>query len=222
MARQARIVLPGFPHHITQRGNRRQQTFFDREDYALYRDLMIAACAAQRVVCWAWCLMPNHIHLVLQPPDVGALARALSEAHQRYTRRINAREGWTGYLWQGRFASCAMDEGHALAAVRYVELNPVKAQLVRRAEDWPWSSAGYHVRGEVDGLTAAVEYLSRVPDWRHYLGQDLDAAEQTRIGYFTQTGYPLGAPDWLAAQEASTGQSLTPPRRGRPRRDAKG
>ena len=222
MARQARIVLPGFPHHITQRGNRRQQTFFGREDYALYRDLMIAACASQRMVCWAWCLMPNHIHLVLQPPDAGALARALSEAHQRYTRHINAREGWTGYLWQGRFASCAMDEGHALAAVRYVELNPVKAQLVRRAEDWPWSSARYHVRGEVDGLTAAVEYLSRVPDWRRYLAGNLDAAEQARIGYFTQTGYPMGAPDWLDALEASTGQTLTPRRRGRPRRDAKG
>ena len=115
-----------------------------------------------------------------------------------------------------------MDEGHALAAVRYVELNPVKAQLVRRAEDWPWSSARYHVRGEVDGLTAAVEYLSRVPDWRRYLAGNLDAAEQARIGYFTQTGYPMGAPDWLDALEASTGQTLTPRRRGRPRRDAKG
>ena len=119
MPRRARIVLPGYPHHVTQRGNRRQQTFFETNDYALYRDLMAAACAEHGVRCWAWCLMPNHVHLVLEPSRAEALASAVGEAHRRYTRRINALEGWTDFLWQGRSASCAMDEGYALAAINW-------------------------------------------------------------------------------------------------------
>lgn len=117
MVRRARIVLPGHPHHVTQRGNRRQQTFFCEADYALYRDLAAQAFEAHAITCWAWRRMPNHVHLVLEPSTKAGLAAALKKAHQRYTRAINAREGWTGFLWQGRFASCAMDEGHTLAAI---------------------------------------------------------------------------------------------------------
>ena len=219
MPRQARLVLPGYPHHVTQRGNRRQQTFFEDTDYALYRDLMAAACAQFRVRCWAWCLMPNHVHLVLEPADEGGLARAVAQAHQRYTRHINAREGWTGYLWQGRFSSCAMDEAHALTAVRYVELNPVKARLSPRAQDWAWSSARYHLGGVADGLTTAVDYLARVPDWERYLADALGPDEEARLGYFTETGYLMGAPDWLAGLETKSSRPLQPRARGRPRLD---
>lgn len=216
MARRARIVLAGHPHHVTQRGNRRQQTFFGEADYALYRDLMAEALAAHAVTCWAWCLMPNHVHLVLEPRDEAGLAKALKRAHQRYTRAINAREGWTGFLWQGRFGSCAMDEGHALNAVRYVEMNPVAAGLVRRAQDWPWSSARFHVEGREDGLTASAPFLSKIADWRGYLAAGLSPGEEARLGHFTATGLPLGAPDWIAAMEARTGKCLTPGQRGRP------
>lgn len=216
MARRARIVLPGHPHHVTQRGNRRQPTFFRDEDYALYRDLMIEALAAHAVTCWAWCLMPNHVHLVLEPAGEAGLAGALKHAHQRYTRAINAREKWTGFLWQGRFGSCAMDEGHALAAVRYVELNPVKAGLVERAQDWRWSSARFHVEGREDGLTADIAYLKRIKDWPGYLAAGLSAPEEAQLGHFTARGLPLGAPDWLAAMETKTGRRLTPGRPGRP------
>jgi len=221
MARRARIVLPGHPHHVTQRGNRRQQTFFCEADYALYRDFAAQALESQGVRCWAWCLMPNHVHLVLEPSCEGGLAAALKQAHQRYTRHINAREGWTGFLWQGRFASCAMDEGHALAAIRYVELNPVKAGLTRRAQDWPWSSARFHRGGPADGLTGHAPFLDGIRDWDAYLGAGLSPAEEACLGQFTQTGLPLGAPDWITAMEARTGARLTPQKPGRPKGGSK-
>ena len=120
MARLARVVVPGIPHHVTQRGNRRLETFFSPDDYRAYVDLLAEHCRAARVAVWAYCLMPNHVHLILVPRDADGLRAALGEAHRRYTRRINFREGWRGYLWQGRFASFAMDERHLLAAARYV------------------------------------------------------------------------------------------------------
>jgi putative transposase len=153
MARLARIVVPDVAHHVMQRGNRRQPVFFTDDDYAAYRSLVSDACAVKGVRCLAWCLMPNHVHLILVPSDPDGLRAALAEAHRRYSRGINAAHDWTGYLWQGRFASYPMDDAHLLTAIRYVELNPVKAKLVAHAEDWRWSSAAAHVRGKADGLT---------------------------------------------------------------------
>jgi len=117
MARLARVVVPGYPHHITQRGNRRLETFFSDDDYEAYLALLSEQCAAHGVRIWAWCLMPNHVHLVAVPRTAEGLARAVGEAHRRYTRRVNFREGWRGYLWQGRFASFLMEGAHVLAAV---------------------------------------------------------------------------------------------------------
>ena len=122
MARLARVIAPGMPHHVTQRGNRRQQTFFGEEDYQHYLELMAQFCRAEQVAIWAYCLMPNHVHLIVVPQSAESLRRAIGEAHRRYTRRINFREGWRGHLWQGRFASFVMDEDHLLTAARYVEL----------------------------------------------------------------------------------------------------
>jgi len=109
MARMARVVAPGIPLHITQRGNRRQKTFFRDEDYLLYVDLMRHWCSRSGVAIWAYCLMPNHIHLIACPSDAKGLSKAIGEAHRRYTCAINLREDWRGYLWQGRFASFPMD-----------------------------------------------------------------------------------------------------------------
>jgi len=120
----ARAVVPSLPHHITQRGNRRQRTFFSSDDYLLYLALMAEWCEHYRVQIWAYCLMPNHVHLIAVPES-----------------RINSREGWSGHLWQGRFASYVMDDRYTLAAARYVELNPVRAGLVNRVKNYPWSSA---------------------------------------------------------------------------------
>lgn len=220
MPRTARFVLPGYPHHVTQRGNRRQQTFFNDEDYALYLDLLQSACTQFDVACWAYCLMPNHVHLILEPHDQTGLGAALKRTHQSYTRHINAREGWSGCLWQGRFGSSAMDEAHALIAVRYVELNPVKAKLCQQARDWPWSSARAHLTGEPDPLLSAVPFLERIPDWDAYLYQGLDPAIEARIGYITGTGYPMGTDDWISALETKSGRDLRPKPRGRPLKEA--
>ena len=147
MARIARVVAPGFPHHITQRGNRRQETFFSDEDYQAYINLMSEWCSLCNVEVWAYCLMPNHIHLIVVPESADGLRLAIGEAHRRYTRRINFREGWRGHLWQGRFTSYVMDEKYLLACVRYIEMNPVRAGLVAKPEEWPWSSVLAHISG---------------------------------------------------------------------------
>jgi len=123
MVRLARVVVPGMPHHVTQRGNRRMQTFFCDEDYRAYLSLMVEWCGRHGVAIWTYCLMPNHVHLILVPPREDAMARAVGEAHRRYTRRVNFREGWRGHLWQERFASFVMDERYLPAAARYVEMN---------------------------------------------------------------------------------------------------
>ena len=142
---------PVIPHHVTQRGNGRARTFFDDGDYALYRDLLAAHCRAAGVEVWAWCLMPNHVHLILVPSDADGLRRALARVHRRYAGIIQARRKRTGHFWQGRFGAVAMDEEHLAAALRYVSLNPVRARLVERAQDWRWSSTRAHLRGKDDG-----------------------------------------------------------------------
>jgi putative transposase len=177
-----------------------------------YRDLVATACAANRITCLAWCLMPNHVHLVLRPAEAGGLRAALADAHRRYSRRINFAHGWTGYLWQGRFASFPMDDAHLMTAIRYVELNPVRAKLVGRAEDWRWSSAPAHVRGRVDGLTDLSALTGLHRDWRAMLrdGLEGDAEEgkEAAIERHERTGRPLGSDAFIETLEARTGGML--------------
>jgi putative transposase len=217
MPRRARIVIPGLPHHVTQRGNRRQQTFFSNSDYRLYLDLAAESLDRFDVRCWAYCLMPNHVHWVLEPSRPDALARAMARLHQRYTAKVNQREEWTGYLWQGRFGSCAMDEAHALAAIRYIELNPVAASPCARAQDWPWSSATAHLSGRLAPPLSRIAFLERIEDWDRYLSEPLDASLEARLGYFTGTGYPMGDDAWLQALETKMARPLRPRKQGRPR-----
>ena len=215
MARLARAVVPGLPHHVTQRGNRRQTVFFSDDDYAAYRGLVAEHCAAAGVAVWAYCLMPNHVHLILVPSDETGLHRALGEAHRRYTRRVNLREGWRGYLWQGRFASFVMDDRHLLVAARYVELNPVRARLAMRAGDWPWSSAAAHLAGRDDAVVRATPLLDRVGDWRAFLEGGVEAAALDGLRAHERTGRPLGAAPFVADLEARLGRALAPRKPGR-------
>jgi len=129
MPRIARLVVPGYPHHVTQRGNRRQRAFFNSQDYLAYLELVASAKEETRCEIRAYCLMPNHVHFVIVPEHKDGLADLFKEAHRRYTRRINFRENWRGHLWQERFHYFVMDEKHLNATVRYVELNPVSADL---------------------------------------------------------------------------------------------
>ncbi len=213
MARIARVVAPGYPHHITQRGNRRQRTFFCNEDYAVYLDLMREWCAKHAVEIWSYCLMPNHVHFVAVPLEGADLCRAIGEAHRRYTRYINFREGWRGYLWQGRFSSFVMDEPHLIAAVRYVELNPVRAGLAGKAWDYPWSSAAAHLCGVDDRLVRVAPLNGIIGDWKRYLEEPLSEAEAEKFRKASSTGRPLGNEQFVAGLER---QLIRPLHRGKP------
>ncbi len=208
MARLARVVVSDVPHHVTQRGNRRQATFFGDGDYEAYLDLMAEWTRRHGVEVWAYCLMPNHVHLVAVPPSEDALRRAIGEAHRRYTRRVNFREGWRGHLWQGRFASFPMDEAHLYRAVRYVELNPVRARLVRAPWRWRWSSAAAHVAGEDDRLVRVAPMLERVDDWRAFLAEGLAIEEAEEIRRHERTGRPMGSDSFVTRLEGLLGRVL--------------
>ena len=188
MPRTARLVLPGIPHHVTQRGNRRQPTFFSDADYRLYLGLLHHWCVKSKTRVWAWCLMPNHVHLVLVPADEDGLRAALAPAHALYTAEINRRQGWRGHLWQSRFASFPMEEGHLHACLRYVELNPVRAGLVERPEDWSWSSARTHLGLGIDRLTDIAPTRERIEDWRSFLDAGIDDADREAIRTAERSG----------------------------------
>ena len=208
MERVARIVAPGYPHHVTQRGNRRQPTFFGDEDYAEYRRLVAASCARCRTQVWAYCLMPNHVHLIMVPEDEDGLRCAVAEAHRRYTRRVNGREGWRGPLWQERFHSFVMDECYLLATTRYVENSPVRAGLCPAAEDWPWSSARAHLQGQDDGLARVSPLLERISDWRSHLREPSSSDLPDAIHAHLRTGRPLGADAFVEHLETRLRRSL--------------
>jgi putative transposase len=225
MARLSRIVIPDVAHHVTQRGNRRLPVFFGDDDRRLYLDLVREGCLKAQVTCLAWCLMDNHVHLVLVPQTQAGLRDALGEAHRRYSRAINFREGWRGYLFQGRFASYPMDDAHLMAAVRYVENNPVAARMVARAEDWPWSSARSHIAGrqvEDDMLTDVAALSRHVPNWRAYLIHGAEAADASPQGEAVleaiearlRTGRPLAEAAWIAEAERAMMRRMTPAKRG--------
>jgi putative transposase len=211
-------VIPGEPHHITQRGNRRQRTFFGDEDYAEYLALMAHWCERWAVQVWAWCLMPNHVHLIAAPETEEGLRRAIGEAHRRYTRRVNFREGWRGHLWQGRFASFVMDRDHLLTAARYIELNPVRAGLAARPEDYRWSSARAHLRGEDDLLTRAEPLLALAPDWSAHLAEEADETTLEALRRHERTGRPLGSEEFVVELEERLGRRLRPRPPGRKRK----
>jgi putative transposase len=213
MARIPRVIAPGHPHHITQRGNRRQRTFFCDDDYLVYIELMSHWCKKHTVEIWAWCLMPNHVHLIAVPQTENGLARAIGEAHRRFTRHINFREKWKGHLWQERFASFPMDEHHLLAAARYIEMNPVAANLVEKPEDYRWSSAAAHLRAKDDSLTKVEPLLALVPDWHNFLElSDSDAV--MILKRHERTGRPLGNSDFIEALEKKLKRTLQPQKPG--------
>ncbi len=220
MARLARVVAPGLPHYITQRGNRRQPTFFCDEDYQAYLNLMGEWCSAHDVQIWAYCLMPDHVHLIAVPKSADGLRRALGEVHRRYTRMVNFREGWRGHLWQGRFASYVLDKSHLLTAARYIELNPVRAGLVKAPTRYRWSSAAAHARGRDDGLVTVDPLLELVPNWRGFLSRVIREEDIKLLQSHERTGRPLGDEPFLAKLEKKLRRTLRkqkPGPKGRPK-----
>jgi putative transposase len=210
------------PHHVTQRGNRRQQTFFCADDYRAYLDLMRQWCDKHGLRVWAYCLMPNHVHLIVVPPSEDALCRAIGEVHRRYTRMVNFRQKWRGHLWQGRFASFVMDEPYLMAAARYVERNAIRAKRADRAEDWAYCSARAHVAGRDDVLAESDWLRERTAGWTcawgEYLSQSDDAGIGRRIGRHENTGRPLGDEPFVKKVGALLGRDLLPSKGGRPKK----
>ena len=206
MARMARAVATGIPHHVTQRGNRRQQTFFWEGDYQTYLSLMAEWCSRYAVEIWAYCLMPNH--LIVVPSAEDGLRRAIGEAHRRYTRAVNFREGWRGHLWQGRFSSHAMEERYLLGAVRYIELNPVRAALVRRPGEYRWSRATAHIAGRDDLLVKIAPLQQLVRDWRSFLSEPVDGNEIMLLRKHERAGRPLGSQSFIVGLEKILGRTL--------------
>jgi putative transposase len=215
MARLARVVVPGIPHHITQRGNGRAKTFFSDDDYDLYRRQLIDKCREARVRCLAYVLMPNHVHLILVPKDEDGLRKALSATHRAYAGIINARRKKTGHFWQGRFGCVAMDDMHLEAAIRYVLLNPVRAKLAKKPEDWRWSSATALLKNRSDGLTDTETVRDQFGNIRHLLG-DMPELEMMEIMLrrAETVGRPLGSTAFLDKLERKLDRSLKPLKRG--------
>ena len=217
MARIARAVVPGVPHHITHRGNFRQVVFETAEDRKKYLEWLLEYARRYGVEFWAYCLLSNHVHFIAVPRQADSFARTFNQAHMRYAQFVNRRSLRSGHLWQGRFFSCALDEQHAYRAVRYVELNPVRAGLVLRPWEYPWSSARCHALGEVDALVGGASGFRRsIGDWQAYLAEGEGAAWGTTLRKATLAGRPIGTGEFVARVGSLLGRTLSARPRGRP------
>lgn len=218
MARLARLVVPGYPHHVTQRGVRSIDIFTSDRDRHHYLQFMAEEAHRFGVSFMGWCLMTNHVHLIAIPRDAQALASAIGNAHRRYTRMKNFAEGTRGYLFQGRFASCVLNQQHLLAAGRYVERNPVAAGLVAHPQDYPWSSCRYHCHlTDHDPLQTHRTLPGLVDNWANFLAASDEAKEQA-IRDKTRTGRPAGGNRFIMQLETLSGRALRPKPPGRPLR----
>ena len=209
MGRVARVVVPGYPHHVTQRGVRSMRIFRHDGDKRMYLRFLAEEKERFGTEILAWCLMSNHVHLVAVPREERALARTVGDAHKKYTWMRNFREGTRGYLFQGRFHSCVLDERHLLAAVRYVECNPVRAGVAKNAWEYPWSSARFHLRRRKrDILVHDRNLYGLIDNWEEYLsGEDSEAERKLRAA--TRTGRPAGDKGIVALVRQLTGRDLT-------------
>ena len=229
MARIARFVVPGLPHLVTQRGNRRLNVFFSDDDYRLYLDLLSERCRKAEVEVWSYCLMPNHLHLILTPTTPEGLGQALGETHRRYSSVINARLRVSGHLFQSRYGSVVVDEEHLMAAARYVALNPVRARLVARAQDWRWSSVGAHLQanagrssapGGDDGYVKTAPILARCAGrFEDLIATAPDARQLAALRAAETIGRPLGSERFLDRIASLTGRDARPGKRGRKKKE---
>jgi putative transposase len=219
MARLARIAVVNIPHHVTQRGNARKFILATDAERLVYLDLLRKYVQMHELLLLGYCLMSNHVHLVIVPREADALAQALKQTHGRYASYWNATHASSGHVWQGRFYSCPLDSHHLWIALRYAELNPVRAGLVQRAESWPWSSAAEHLGFAKPDSCLEMETWSRrwsSESWREYLATPQTDAELAAIRRSTHTGRPLGSSEFTQSLEKVTLRRLTPQKGGRP------
>ena len=218
MARIARVVVPEYPHHVTQRGNHGQDVFLCDADRNFYLKVLRDHCERHGARVLAWCLMTNHVHLVMVPEREDSLCKALGRTHNEYARWIQVRQRQVGHLWQNRFHSCALERRHLWEAMRYVELNPVRAGLAQQAWGWEWSSARAHITGAdphhiLDLVWWREEYDPR--QWTEVLEWGYRQAALTeRLREATRTGRPLGGAEFVEELECRMGRRLRPHKPG--------
>ena len=215
MPRFRRLVVPGYPHHVTQRGVRRQKTFFDARDYRHYLAVAEQLLRSHDIEILAYCLMPNHVHAVVVPAQTGSLAAFFGRLHQHYAKSTNSRYEWSGHLWQNRFYSVVMDECHTIAALRYVERNPVRSALVKQPQDWQWSSARGNLGLVYDPLIPGRPALEWVSDWANYVSASESSQDLKALRRATGTGRPSGSEGFIVALESATGRRIRTRPRGR-------
>ena len=220
MPRLSRAVFAGFPHHITQRGNRRGDVFFSDEDRETYLTWLEEYCEVYQVEVVAYCLMTNHVHLVAVPTTDDGLARVLRPLHMRYAQRVNRAHGWSGHLWQGRYFSSALDDAYLWAAVRYVERNPVRAGIARRAETYRWSSAAAHCGERADALLNPQSRWGKrffeVDDWAAWLSEGDEDDELKVLRRNADKGLPCGSERFIDKLGMAVGRELSYRAQGRP------
>ena len=219
MVRIARVVAPEYPHHIIQRGNRRQQVFFRKEDYEEYLRLLKQYSIKYGLKVVSYCLMPNHVHLIVVPKQKESLAQAIGETHRNYTTIINRREKWTGYLWQGRFHSYVLDENYLIAAVRYILLNPVRARIVKEAEEYAWSSVKVHLGEEKSSIVEDGLLKEYINDWNNFLKSETSTNEIEELRKHEKTGRPLGNDGFIVGLEKILKVRLRKQKPGRKKSD---
>ncbi len=221
MPRLARTVFARMPHHITQRGNRGEDVFFDDEDRAVYLEWLRDYAEAHRVEVAGYCLMRNHVHLILIPSTEDGLQNVLKPLHMRYAQRLNRAKGQSGHVWQGRFFSSVLDDGYFRAALRYVERNPVRAKLVRKAENYAWSSARGHCGLQDNVLLGSKakwpDDFEDITDWSKWLSEPDDDAALLVLRRNALMGLPCGSETFLKKIERITGRSLHYRSQGRPK-----
>jgi len=228
MPRLARTVFAGVPHHVTQRGNRRGQVFFADDDRRAYLAWLKDYAEKFEVEILAYCLMTNHVHLIAAPATEDGLQRVLKPLHMRYAQRINRRRGWTGHLWQGRFFSSALDRDYLWAALRYVERNPVRARIARKAQSYRWSSAAAHCGLRQDPVLSAKPAWRRkfeaIGDWSAWLAEGDDPQRLEVLRRNVDKGLPCGSETFIRTLEKQTGRALRyrPPGRPKKQRNKKG
>ncbi len=220
MARKARIVSIGTPHHITQRGNYKRCIFENREDYIQYSKWIEEYRIKNNLSILSYCLMPNHVHFIVIPGSYIGLSKLFSVAHMRYSQYINKRKNEVGHLWQGRFYSMPLSKSHLLDCIKYVEKNAERAKLVKSPEDWEWSSAFDHIKGSANRLITVEDISSyfEIDDWSLYLSGDIDREIIENIKFKTYAGLPLGDDKFIKNLEKELGRKLIPCKRGRPKK----
>jgi len=217
MARRIRIVVPGIPHHVTQRGVRGIRLFESIDDHMRFLRMLAVKMKRFNIRIQAWCLMPNHVHLVAVPTDENGLSQAMGRAFWAYTNSYNGIHDIKGRMVQGRYYSVAMDEVHTYAAVRYILRNPVKAHMVSNAWDYAWSSARYSMGLECNDPLLVSEDIPEVENWEEYLSERPNDEMEKVLRETTHSGKPCGSKEFLEMIEKKLGISLQR-KRGRPRK----